>query len=269
MSGYGITNIQNMDFSNAVDPAIKNTISGQTIVITSDQGVQIRNVNTGGREKIDAKTFIGDNIFLDGTFSTPSIHMTAANDTYLYRINGDEQGTMRITENPITNEGGFLLDSDINIPTFNLSGGNVLELKAKDPLTDPTGVHLKTLTSVLLPNVGASAYASVSATATQTVTGADTPTKITFNSVDADQGGFAISSGSIIVPYSGTYELIPSIIFAKTGGSVVSVYFWLQVNGVNVPNSGTQVTLAGNNEETCPAAALITSPLNAGDQVAI
>lgn len=41
------------------------------------------------------------------------------------------------------------------------------------------------------------------------------------------------------------------------------------MNGVNVPNSATQITMSGNGEETCPAAALITPVLNAGDAVAI
>lgn len=270
MSGFGITNIQNMDFSNALtNPALKNIAVGQGIEVVSEQGLFVKNVNTLAREKIDAKTFIGDNIFLDGTVSAPSVKMTAGNDTSLYRINGDQQGTMRITNDPANVIGGFLLDSDINKPTFNLSGGNVLELKAKDPTTDPTGNTLKTLTSITLPNTGPYAYASFSATATQTVTAADTPTKVNFNFEDVDQGGFSLSSGSIIVPYSGSYEFIPSIIFTKTGGAVASVYFWMQVNGVDVPNSSTQITLAGNNEETCPAAALITASLNAGDNVAL
>jgi hypothetical protein len=89
---------------------------------------------------------------MDGTVNPPAWKATAGNDTYLNRISGDFAGSMRISEdlnNPLA-PNGFLLDSDVNVPTLNLTGGNVLELKAKDPTTDPTGAVQKILSSVNL-----------------------------------------------------------------------------------------------------------------------
>lgn len=92
------------------------------------------------------------NLVMDGSVNPPDWKATTGgNDTNLYRISGDFAGSMRITDdvnNPLTTK-GFLLDSDVNVPTLNLAG-NTLSLKAKDPDTDPTGVTEKTLSSVNL-----------------------------------------------------------------------------------------------------------------------
>lgn len=93
-----MTRVQNIDFENTLsNPALKNTAASQAIEVQSEQGLMVKNVNTLSREKIEAKTFVGDNIFLDGTVATPSMKMTSGNDSELYRINGDAQGTMRLT----------------------------------------------------------------------------------------------------------------------------------------------------------------------------
>jgi hypothetical protein len=87
---------------------------------------------------------------MDGSVNPPAWKATTGgNDTDLYRISGDFAGSMRITDDIALNAGGFLLDSDVNVPTFNLTG-STLELKAKDPTTDPTGAVEKVLSSVNL-----------------------------------------------------------------------------------------------------------------------
>ena len=91
-------------------------------------------------------------LVMDGSLQPPAWKATTGgNDTNLYRISGDFAGSMRITDdvnNPLATK-GFLLDSDVNVPTLNLAG-NTLSLKAKDPDTDPTGVTEKVLSSVNL-----------------------------------------------------------------------------------------------------------------------
>jgi len=91
-------------------------------------------------------------MIMDGSVLPPAWKATTGgNDTDLYRISGDFAGSMRITDdvnNPLATK-GFLLDSDVNVPTLTLNG-NTLDLRAKDPDTDPSGVTQKVLSSVNL-----------------------------------------------------------------------------------------------------------------------
>lgn len=55
---------------------------------------------------------------------------SGADKTELYRIGGDS--TLRVTDDILLNNGGYILDTRLNPPTFNVNGSN-LELRAKDP----------------------------------------------------------------------------------------------------------------------------------------
>ena len=55
---------------------------------------------------------------------------SGADKTQLYRIGGDT--TLRVTDDILLNNGGYVLDTRLNPPTFNVNGSN-LELRAKDP----------------------------------------------------------------------------------------------------------------------------------------
>jgi hypothetical protein len=90
-------------------------------------------------------------------------------------------------------------------------------------------------------------------TTTQLQTGgvANTPTAITFNTTDVTNGiSLGTPTSRIVVSKAGLYEFIYSIQFDKSGGGTSPVDVWLRKNGNNIPNSASQVVVAGTNGET-------------------
>jgi hypothetical protein len=88
----------------------------------------------------------------------------------------------------------------------------------------------------------------------QTQTGgiASTPTPILFNSTDVSNGISLVlgNASRMRVSQTGLYELIFSIQLDKSGGGVSPCDVWLRKNGTDIPNSGSQIVVAGNNGET-------------------
>lgn len=99
---------------------------------------------------------------------------------------------------------------------------------------------------------------------------ANTPTPIIYNSADVTNGiDLVIGSPSQIkVSKAGLYQVTFSIQFDKTGGGTSQVDVWLRVNGNDVPDSASQVVVAGTNGET-----VMTVPqflnLNANDYIEV
>ncbi len=116
------------------------------------------------------------------------------------------------------------------------------------------------------------AYGSFSSSQTQRQTGnvANTPTPVTYNTVEiAKDVALTASPGSQIqVSNTGVYKLLYSIQLDKTGGGNSTCDIWIRVNGNNVPRSAGQVVVAGQNGETLPCVEYILS-LNAGDTVEV
>jgi hypothetical protein len=99
---------------------------------------------------------------------------------------------------------------------------------------------------------------------------ASTPTAITYNLADVTNGiDLVIGAPSQIrVSKTGLYQVQFSIQFDKTGGGTSQVDVWLRVNGIDVPDSASQVVVAGTNGET-----VMTVPqfltLNALDRIEV
>ena len=79
----------------------------------------------------------------------------------------------------------------------------------------------------------------------------NTPTAITFNSEDVTNGVSLVvgSPSQIRISKTGLYAVTFSIQFDKTGGGVSPVDVWLRKNGTDIPFTGSQTTVAGNNGE--------------------
>jgi hypothetical protein len=106
-----------------------------------------------------------------------------------------------------------------------------------------------------------------SSTQTQTTTGIAQP--MTFTNQDIELGCSLSSSSEIMVSHSGTYNLQFSAQIEKTqGGTSEDVYIWFRVNGQDVPNSNTKLTLA-NNGIFVVASWNILLTLNVNDKVQI
>ena len=97
-------------------------------------------------------------------------------------------------------------------------------------------------------------HASYYDTTTQTNPVADAVNLMLFNSViseyDIRRG---IPTSKIYVADRGIYNFQFSAQLDKTGGSASAVYIWPRVNGVNLPNSATKVTIDGPNSEIVAA----------------
>jgi hypothetical protein len=116
------------------------------------------------------------------------------------------------------------------------------------------------------------AYGSFSSSQTQRQTGnvANTPTVITYNTVEIVKD-IALVPGSpsqIRVSNTGVYKLLYSIQLDKTGGGNSTCDIWIRKNGNNVPRSAGQVVVAGQNGETLPCVEYLLQ-LNANDFVEV
>ena len=93
-------------------------------------------------------------------------------------------------------------------------------------------------------------YGSFYDTTTQVATVINTATAITFNTTDLSQGVFIGSPASrIIVDSEGIYNFDTSFQLDKTSGGTAEFYFWFRLNGVDVPDSASQIRIQGNNAE--------------------
>jgi D-ribose pyranose/furanose isomerase RbsD len=93
-------------------------------------------------------------------------------------------------------------------------------------------------------------YGSFYDTTTQTATVINTAKAITFNNTDLSNGVYLGSPTSrIIVDSEGIYNFDTSFQLDKTAGGTGEFYFWFRLNGVDVPDSASQIRIQGNNAE--------------------
>jgi hypothetical protein len=93
-------------------------------------------------------------------------------------------------------------------------------------------------------------YGSFYDTTTQLATVINTATAITFNTTDLSQGVFiGIPASRIIVDSEGIYNFDTSFQLDKTSGGTAVFDFWFRLNGVDVANSASRITIQGNNAE--------------------
>lgn len=87
-------------------------------------------------------------------------------------------------------------------------------------------------------------------TTTQIPAAINTPYAITFNTVDVSNGVFlGTPSSRVTVDTEGIYNFLFSIQLDKTSGGTGVFWVWPRINGVNVPDSSSQVQIQGNNAE--------------------
>lgn len=97
----------------------------------------------------------------------------------------------------------------------------------------------------------------------------NTPYAITFNTTDVSSGVYIGSPTSrIYVDEPNIYNFLFSIQLDKTTGGTGIFWVWPRINGVDVPNSNSQVQIQGNNAEQLVTVGYFFQ-LNAGDYVEI
>ena len=95
-----------------------------------------------------------------------------------------------------------------------------------------------------------SRYGQFFDTTTQIATSANIPYAITFNTSDVSSGVYLGSPSSrIYVDTEGVYNIIFSIQLDKTTGGTGLFWTWPRINGIDLPNSNSQVRIQGNDSE--------------------
>lgn len=89
-------------------------------------------------------------------------------------------------------------------------------------------------------------YGTFSDTTAQTVSAAYTPKAITFNTTDLTNG---VSRGTptsrIVTSQSGFYNFQFSVQLVSSNASAKKLWIWPRTNGVDIPNSNSEITIAG------------------------
>lgn len=90
-------------------------------------------------------------------------------------------------------------------------------------------------------------YGVFSDTTTQTAAAINTPYAVTFNTTDfADGHSRGTPTSRIVAATSGLYDYKFSLQFVSTNASAKEVYVWARINGTDVPNTATRISVTGN-----------------------
>lgn len=115
------------------------------------------------------------------------------------------------------------------------------------------------------PQVDAKRYGSFYSTVTQTAAATSTAYPVTINSTDISEGVYiGTPTSRVYVDRVGTYNFQFSAQLLKSGGGSGNVYIWYRVNGADIANSATIVTLAGSSSAVVAAWNFVVE-MNAGD----
>jgi hypothetical protein len=148
-----------------------------------------------------------------------------------------------------------------------------LEKKIECPCTELTAELQKQIEGLQMTpaprEFERSRYGSFYDTTTQTATAINTATAVTFNSTDLTNGVYlGTPTSRVYVDTPGIYNFDTSFQLDKTAGGVGLFYLWFRLNGVDVPNSASQIRIQGNNAEIFSSLNYFFD-LNAGDYVEI
>lgn len=109
-------------------------------------------------------------------------------------------------------------------------------------------------------------YGSFSSSSSQTVSGANTTTIITYDTTEASSQTY-FSGGKIYVQATGVYRVLYSLQMDTSSGGSQTVRIWLRQNGSNVARSTSFFSIANNGENVATCEYIIS--LLAGDYVEI
>jgi len=92
-------------------------------------------------------------------------------------------------------------------------------------------------------------------TTTQTNPVADAVNLMQVNSVYDEDTVYAVKKETtrVYVTQTGVYNIQFSAQLDHVGGGNTTIYIWIRINGINVPNSATKVVIAGPNDEKVAA----------------
>lgn len=185
----------------------------------------------------------------------------------LYNLTGGGSNAVSLTDlqlgpsdsGPISNE-AFLADQ-IQALEQDPTSGN-LRAALSQLQTEIQGLGLAPANTPQVPN---DRYGVFSDTTTQTAAAINTAYAVTFNTTDLSKGVYrGTPTSRIYVDQLGIYNFQFSAQLNQSAASAHDVYIWADINGVTQPNTGTKVTLVGNNAAAVAAWNFVFN-LNTGD----
>lgn len=110
-----------------------------------------------------------------------------------------------------------------------------------------------TINSGNISGISTGYYGNFFDTTTQNAIGINTYQPVTINTTDISNQVSIANSSHIVIANSGIYNIQFSLQIDKSQGSQAHVYIWLKKNGVDVPNSASEVSVQGTLSETIAA----------------
>lgn len=241
----------NVTFSIGQNVATNATV--QFNAITSTTTIQATGNVTGGNLITGGRVVATGNIETSGFFKTPSTTINSGIVTTGNITGGNLVGNnltpTRVTfvgpAKGITDDGEFTYDPVTNT----LSVGNV------SATGNVTAAYYYGNGSTLTGTTGGSTYyAQFWSTVSQVNAGATSANPMTFDSSDTFNNGVSVASNShVVIANPGVYNIQFSAQFAKTDSGQDTVSIWLAKDGVNVPDSCTDIDLNNNNARSVAA----------------
>lgn len=112
---------------------------------------------------------------------------------------------------------------------------------------------------------GSLRYGTFFDTTDQSAALTNTPYAITFNNTDLSAGVYCGAPTSrLYVDRTGAYNFQFSLQLSSTNATAKSIYIWARINGIDVANSATKITLKGSNEQYVAAWNFVLK-MSAGD----
>ena len=135
--------------------------------------------------------------------------------------------------------------------------------------------QLRNALSELLGNTGGRyisfPHISASSSQDQYATAANTPTKISWNTLETIEGFRLDPTGYASNDFAGVYRIEYGLQFSNTDNAIHYVTVWLRVNGDDVPLSAVKFSLPARKSAGVPFTLLafssIVFPVNANDQI--
>jgi len=110
-------------------------------------------------------------------------------------------------------------------------------------------------------------------TTDQYATATDTPTKISWNTLDSGDGFTLNVDNTATAAYGGVYKIDFSIQFTNTDNAIHNAYLWLRINNVDLPGSSSKFTIAARKSALVPSHLVgyssVTFEINAGDSIGL
>jgi hypothetical protein len=116
-------------------------------------------------------------------------------------------------------------------------------------------------------------HISASSASDQLADADDTPTLVTWETVESGEGFTLNNDGTATALYPGVYQVSFGLQFANTANVVHDVYVWLKVNGIDVPRTAFRFTIPARKSAGVPSYLLAYSSatfvLNANQDIAL